>query len=231
MVVEGRDIENVSLTGSVGATVSGRVVAENGTPKWAQVRVDVRQPLRNQTSPSILGTFRNAGSSSVKEDGTFTVEHVFEHARFAVTLPDGWMVKSVTQGGRDVSDVEIPLRSGDELRDVEIVITDRVTTVAGQLTDAQNQPVHDATVIVFAADADKWFEGSRRVRASRPDQQGQWRLKALPAGEYLAVALEYIEDGSWNDPEYLESLRRYATKVVLGEGGSETVALKVTTPK
>jgi hypothetical protein len=56
-------------------------------------------------------------------------------------------------------------------------------------------------------------------------------LKALPPGDYLAVALEYVEDGSWNDPEYLESLRRYAVQVTLGEGASETVALKVTVPR
>ncbi len=231
IVVDGTDLENLALTGSVGGTVSGRVIAEGGTPKWSAVRVDVRQPLRNQASPNVLGAFRNAGTSPVKEDGTFLVEHVFEHARFSVTLPDGWMLKSVTQGGKDISDVEIPLRSGDELRDVEIAITDRVTSVGGQLTDAQNQPVHDATVVVFASDSAKWFEGSRSVKAARPDQQGQWRLKAMPPGEYLAVALEYVEDGSWNDPEYLESLRRYGTKITLTEAGSETVSLKITTPR
>jgi hypothetical protein len=148
-----------------------------------------------------------------------------------MTLPDGWMLKAVTHGGRDITDGEIPLRSGEELRDVQVTITPRVTTVAGQLTDAKNQPVYDATVVVFAAQPQRWFEGSRSVKAARPDQQGQWRLKALPPGDYLAVALEYVEDGSWNDPEYLESLRKYAVTVTLGEGASETVALKVTVPR
>jgi protocatechuate 3,4-dioxygenase beta subunit len=232
IVVDGTDLENIALAGSVGGTVSGRVVVDGeGAPKWSSVRVEVRQPLRNQASPNVLGAFRNAGSSPVKEDGLFLVEHVFEHARFQVTLPEGWMLKSVTQGGKDITDSEIPLRSGEELRDVDVTITPRVTTVAGQLTDAKNEPVHDATVVVFAAQSERWFESSRSVKAARPDQQGQWRLKALPPGDYLAVALEYVEDGSWNDPEYLESLRRYAVQVTLGEGASETVALKVTVPR
>ncbi|MEO6236427.1 MAG: carboxypeptidase-like regulatory domain-containing protein [Vicinamibacterales bacterium] len=232
IVVDGNDLENLSLTGSVGGTVSGRVVIDGeGAPKWSSLRVEVRQSLRGQPSPSVLGAFRTAGSSLVKEDGSFLVEHVFEHARFQVTLPDGWMLKSVTQGGRDITDGEIPLRSGEELRDVDVTITPRVTTVAGQLTDAKNEPVYDATVVVFATQPQRWFEGSRSVKAARPDQQGQWRLKALPPGDYLAVALEYVEDGSWNDPEYLESLRQYAVVVTLGEGASETVALKVTIPR
>ena len=68
---------------------------------------------------------------------------------------------------------------------------------------------------------------SRSVRAARPDQQGQWQLKGLPPGDYLAVARESIEDGAWNDPEFLEGLRAGAEHVTLEEGGSQTVTVKV----
>jgi hypothetical protein len=34
----------------------------------------------------------------------------------------------------------------------------------------------------------------------------------------------------WNDPEYLESIRRYGQKLTLGEGESQTRVLKVVTP-
>lgn len=30
-------------------------------------------------------------------------------------------------------------------------------------------------------------------------------MKGLPPGEYLAVALDYVDEDAWNDPEYLES--------------------------
>jgi protocatechuate 3,4-dioxygenase beta subunit len=233
VIVDGNDLENVVLTGSVGGTVSGRVVVDGGgtPPKWSSVLLTARQPLRNQSSPGLLGTFRNSGSARVKEDGTFVVEHVFDRARFQVTPPEGWMLKSVTRGGKDITDAELSLRSGEELDDVEVTITDRVTTISGQLIDDKNEPIHEATLIVFRADADKWFESSRAVRATRPDQQGQWRLRALPPGDYLAVALDYVEDGAWNDPEYLESLRRYGTPISLAEGASQTVAVKLTVPK
>jgi hypothetical protein len=36
---------------------------------------------------------------------------------------------------------------------------------------------------------------------------------------------------SWNDPEYLERLKRDAEKVSLAEGGSQTVPLKLMTAK
>jgi hypothetical protein len=231
--VEGADIDNLTLTGSSGGTVSGRVVVEDGgqAPKASLMRVSIAAPFRNQPSPALLGAFKDFGSSPVKEDGTFAVGHVFGRARIQVTVPDGWMVKSVTREGRDISEAWLELRSGEDLSGVDVMITSRVTSVAGQLMDARNQPLRDATVLMFPSDADKWFETSRTIRVTRPDQQGQWQVKGLPAGEYLAIALDYVEDGAWNDPEYLENLRSASQKVTIADGGSQTIGLKVITPK
>ena len=103
----------------------------------------------------------------------------------------------------------------------------------GELTwhhrDDQGAPMTDGTVIVFADSADKWWENSRYVRAVRPDQQGHYEIKGLPAGEYLALAVDAVEDGMWNDPEYLESIRRYGQKVTISEGGSQSLTLTLVT--
>jgi carboxypeptidase family protein len=232
IVVEGSDIENISLVGSKGGTIGGRVVVEGAMPpKMSAVRVTASEPLRNQPSPVLLGAFRERDAATTKEDGTFSVANVFGRARFQVTVPEGWMLKSVTHQGRDITDAPIEMASGEELSGVEVLITDQVTSMGGQLLDEKNVLVRDATVLVFPSDSQKWFENARRVRAARPDQQGQWQVKGLPAGEYLVIALDYIEDGAWHDPEYLESLRRDAGTVTLAEGGKETVPLKVTVPR
>lgn len=228
IVVDGADIENLMLVGSSGGTVSGRVVSESGELPGSGVRVRVTEALRNQPSPAVLGTFRGSqGPGDVKQDGEFTATNVFGRARFQVTVPEGWMLKSVMHGGRDITDAEIELRSGEALTGVEVLVTSRVTSIGGQVVDGSGAPLGDATVLVFTSAADKWFESSRAVRAARPDQQGQWQIKGLPPGEYLTLALEYIEDGAWNDPEYLESLRSLARKVALADGGSETLSLEV----
>ncbi len=230
--VDGNDIDNLTLTGSAGGRVSGRVIVEGDSPpKMASVLVSVRQLLRNQQSPVVLGLQRSNREPGVKEDGTFVAENVFGRARFQVTLPDGWMLKAVTHQGRDISDGPIELGSGEELTDVEVVISSRVTVVGGRLEDDRKLPIRDATVVVYDTDTEKWFESSRRVRATRPDQDGQWQIKGLPNGEYLTIALDYVEDGAWNDPEYLEGLKQHAEKVTIGDGSSQTVALKLVIPK
>lgn len=230
--VDGSDLENLMLVGSAGGTVSGRVVVEgSSTPKFSAINVSVAESLRNQPSPAVLGAFRRPGGSSVKEDGTFSVPHAFGRARFQVTVPEGWMLKAIMHDGRDITDVSQELASRQELKDVEVIITDRVTSLAGKVTDEKNVPIHDATVLLFPSDAAKWYENARSIRAARPDQQGEWQVKGLRPGEYLAVALEYVEDGAWHDPEFLESLRRNAATVQLTEGGSANVALKLTVPR
>ena len=108
--VDGSDIDNLSLVGSAGGTVSGRVIVEGDTPpKMSTVLVSVRELLRNQPSPVVLGLQRTNRAPGVKEDGTFVAEGVFGRARFQVTLPDGWMLKAVTHEGRDISDAPIEL--------------------------------------------------------------------------------------------------------------------------
>ena len=68
------------------------------------------------------------------------------------------------------------------------------------------------------------------MKSARPDQQGKYEIRGLPPGEYLAVAIDYVEEGMWSDPEYLESIRRYGQKVSLTEGASQTISLKLVIP-
>ena len=166
----------------------------------------------------------------MKDDWTFYVGGLFGPTRIRATLPEGWALKAVMRDGRDITDAPIVLKSGERLSGIQFVLTDRVTSVIGRVADAKGATVTDGTIVVFAADAEKWLDPSRFIRAGRPDQQGQFQARGLPPGEYLAAAIGYVEDGMWNDPDYLESIRRFAQKVTLGDGESRTMALKLVNP-
>jgi Carboxypeptidase regulatory-like domain len=229
ITIDGADLDNVTLTGSRGGSVSGQLLTEAGAvPNLARVRISMTERSTGQGSPMVLGASRNAGFAETTADGTFTIDGVFGTSRLRLTLPEDWAVKAVLYDGRDVTDAPIELRSGEAWSGVKVIVTDRVSTVTGQLTDAKDQPVTEGTVIVFAADANKWSEDSRYVRSVRADQQGQWRIKGLPPGDYLAVALDYVEEGMWNDPEYLSVIQRYAKNMTVTEADSQTIPLKVT---
>jgi hypothetical protein len=70
---------------------------------------------------------------------------------------------------------------------------------------------------------------SRYIHMARPDQQGAFQVKELPPGKYLAVAVDYIEDGEQTNPETLERLRNVATPFTLAEADTTVLSLKVVT--
>jgi hypothetical protein len=224
------NIDGISIMTSVGGSISGRVLSENGAPPTFP-RDRMRVSARAVDADGDLrlpgpGGF-NADNGRVREDWTFSVTDVFGPARLRATLPDGWAVKSIQFDGSDLEDRPLDARAGQDIEGVQIIVTDRVTTVSGRFTDEKGAPVTDGTVIVFAEDAARWSEDSRFVRSARPDQQGEYLIRGLPPGDYLAVAVTYVEDGMWNDPEYLESLRVSAEKVRLAEAGTSALSLKL----
>ena len=155
---------------------------------------------------------------------------VFGAAWLRATVPDGWTVKAITQDGRDIADTPLELASGAIAEGLRVVVSDRVTTVGGQLVDDDGAPLPDGTVLIFARDAARWSTDSRWVRSLRPDQQGRYEVLGLPPGEYLAVAVDYVEDGVWNDPAYLESIRHLGQPLLLGEGETRPLALELVSP-
>jgi hypothetical protein len=142
-------------------------------------------------------------------------------------LPDGWMLKSVLLNGEDVTDSGITPRSGERLEGLQIVMTSRLTRVNGTAVNDVNQAARDYVAVIFPDDPSLWTRFSRRTRVETPDQQGLFEATKLPPGHYLAVALEHIEDGQQTDPEFLESLRAWATPFDLREGETKTLTLGV----
>jgi hypothetical protein len=231
VTVNGVDIDNVALIGSAGATVSGRVITDDGgVPDLPALRVTIAERVSGQPSPLVIGAF-GSQSTLVEPDGSFTVKGVFGRAWLNVNLPEGWGIRSVTRDTQDLTGKPFELNTGETLADVQVVVTNRVTAVSGQVADEKGVLIADATVIAFATDATVWTQGPRAIRATRPDQQGRWRIRGLPPGEFLVVAVDYVEDGQWNDPEYLETLRRFGQKVALADADTQTVSLRVTKPE
>ena len=93
----------------------------------------------------------------------------------------------------------------------------------GRATEA----VKDYSVIVFPADRDKWTPNSRYMRTSRPDQDGRYKASGVPAGAYLVIALDYLDQNEWNDPDFLEKVRSKATAFSVNEGETKTVDLRI----
>jgi hypothetical protein len=165
----------------------------------------------------------------VNDDWTFEMNGIGGTMLFRPRqLPAGYTLKSVSLDGRDITDTPIDIKGSEDINGVQVVITNRVTEMSGTVSDTKGEPVREYAVIVFADDAARWKWPSRFLATGRPDQQGRFKISSLPPGRYLAVALEYLEEGQSEDPIFLEALRPLATSFTLGEGERKTLDLRRT---
>ena len=91
----------------------------------------------------------------------------------------------------------------------------------------RGQAVKDYSLIVFAQDRERWSPGSRYMRTGRPDQDGRFKITGLPAGQYYAIALDYVEPGDATDPEFLDRMLQKAVRFSLNDGETKTMDLKL----
>jgi Carboxypeptidase regulatory-like domain len=224
VTVNGDDLSGITVVLSGGATVNGTVTFQSGssgTPDLSQFRISA--PTVDQ------GSFGQQSNARVDKDGHFTLEgvpagaHLFRSGGNA----RGFILKSVTVNGRNVTDTPIELRSGETVSGVAIVFTDQQNEINGTLTTEQGAPLSEFTVLVFPTDASLWRPQARQIMTTRPDQTGQYRLRGLPPGEYFVVAVDPAEQGEWFEPAYLDEHRAGATRLTLSDGDVKTQDLKV----
>jgi hypothetical protein len=141
--------------------------------------------------------------------------------------PIGWMFKSATYNGRDVS--ETPIELANEDVHVVLTYTDRWTGVAGTVVSAGGRPDPDAIVLVFPADPKSWTNYGatpRRLKSARTRQAGEYNFNSLPPGSYYVVALPDEQAADWMDPAFLEAAARVATRITIEEGEQKTSHLR-----
>ena len=222
------DDVTVELVARQGARLEGRIVRENGDPLPFDPRtIEVGFEQRLEGRPGTADLVNMVRRKVVQRDGTFSIESP-GIASFLQTsgLPSNWTLKAIRLDGADITDQATDFGAGVR-RQVEIVLTDRISGVVGLVTDRNNRVVLNHTVVVFPENTSRWKAPSRFVRSVRPRQDGWFQIEDLPPAEYLAVAVESLPRNASSDPAVLERLWPQATRFRLGEGERRTVQLKL----
>ena len=222
--VTGEDVTGVMLVSGSGGILAGRVVSDTGAPipppEQSRMRVFARP-----VDPTTTYTSFDNDNGRVKDDGTFELTNAYGLNRITIApLPTGWALRSIDYGGKDYADLPIEFRGGQRLDSVTITLSKTLPRIQGTLQDEAGRPI-EGSVLIFPDDSSKWAEDSRLVRSARPDESGLFEFRNVIPGSYLAVALEYVRDGEWADPEFLAKQRDQGKPVNVNESGVATVAL------
>ena len=229
VTVAGEDIANLLITTGSGATVRGRVIFEGAKRSPASAAL----PLRVMPSPAEPGMNLNPMTSQdnglVDAEGNFQLVGVSGNVLLrAGPIPPGWTQKRVTVASRDITDIGIEVPVGESLTGVEVVLTDRVSTLTGSVRTTRGEPVTDYVLMVLPREAKAGMAQVRFVATARPDQQGRYELRGRPPGEYVAMAVASLDQSGVWDPAVQERVRRNGKPFVLREGESLTLDLQLT---
>ena len=230
LVVGTEDVEGLTLVTAAGTVINGTVVSDTG--EAFDFRPQQLQVAARAAAPDTQALGVGPGGSRIGDDWSFTLRNIVDPILIRPSAPQGWMLKSVFLNGDDITDIPMEFAPGQTVSGVQIVMTKKMATVSGAVTDARGNPVLDAAVVVFPANEKLWTYQSRFIRAARPDQEGKYRVASLPSPEqYLVVAVQGLEDGQAGDPEFLAAVRDSATKFDLGEGETKAVDVKLASQK
>jgi protocatechuate 3,4-dioxygenase beta subunit len=227
--VNGVDVNDLVVQTSNGSAVSGRISFDtlDRTKIPPPSSVDITAvPFDPDQSPP--GGWADA---NILPDWQFRMAGLNGPRRLiASRIPAGWTLEEIRVGGTEATDRPLPFGRADQsLADVEVIFSDRVSQLSGAVTDAGNRAVRGAHVILFAADRDRWFHGSRFLREAITDDQGSYNIAGLPFGSYYVTTLAQVSaegPDAWQDPAFLTSQISRASSLTISEGQRLTRNIK-----
>jgi hypothetical protein len=222
--VGNEDELNISLPLRPTLSIRGRVELENGAAlPESQSQIFVTAEPANG-DPTVGMRRASAGRGSLTDafsvDGLLPGRYLLRGSYFPV--------RSVTWGGRDVTDVGIDTSAGDDVDGVVIALTARGTELVGAVVAAGADSRRGVAVIAFPVDPTLWSNYGwipRRLRSAPVRTNGTYAFRNLPAGEYFVVAVESAFADAWTDPLFLKVASAQASKVRLDWGGRATLDL------
>ena len=215
--VAGSDVTDLVLTARPAATIKGRILLDAGKPPstWQAWDFTPRITLDDGVTYELKPA----------EDGTFVIRGLTGQGMEWSGSGHGLYFKSVPRNGEDVTNLPIALSPGATIDNIQVIVTREHTQVTGSARDAAHAKVIDYSVIVFADDRERWTPDSRYVVAAEADARGRFAISGLPAGRYLAAAVDSVLHENLRDPESLERLRSHASPLRLTTGQSVRMTL------
>jgi hypothetical protein len=230
ITVSGSPISDLMVPLNRGFRVSGRLEFDGTLPKPPPEMFErfsiLLDPISGQGSP-MPAAFRG----SIDRTGRISTNEVPPGRYFILFLAfaddrqkmEGWETKGATLHGRDVSTLPLDLR--EDISDLVMTITDRPSELTGVVRSAQGQVDPGATVLWFTTDKSHWTNNgisSRKLRSMRANEDGTFKVRGIPAGEYYLAALPDEEAANWQNPALLEAISRRASRVNIADGEKRT---------
>ena len=215
------DVGDVDIVPNSRTAVTGRVLIE-GRPENDPALTRMHVTLRRE--PNILG-LPSSFDATPAANGTFSIPSFNSDWRVSVdSLPPNIYVKSIQMGSVDLLSSPLHVQGPSE-RPVEIVLGTDSGSLDGRVINEGQQAAVNVTVVLVP-------ETSMRRRwdlykVTSTDFYGQFHLSSIPPGDYKAFAWEVVDDGAWQNPDFMKVEESRGKLIHIAASARETSELSV----
>ena len=217
--VTNADVDGVVLNFAPPVNISGTVRVEGA----------LSRPLE-KVQVILTSDFVGQKNAEVKPDGTFAISELTPDVyKIVAGFHPGVYVKSIRFGDEDVSSGHIDLTKESGL--LALVLGTDVGEVEGSVKKSGDEAAVRVRVTLIASG--NHLGRSDLSRYSFTDEQGKFKMRDVPPGEYKAFAWLDAPFGAPQDPDFRKPFEKQAVAVKMDPNGHATVdltAISVKTP-
>ena len=210
-------VESASLTIAPGMTVAGRIL-------WDGKPVTDRDELVVNIAPMDSRISFNAPARVV--GGSFFLRDVFDGTyRLGVAgLSKDCYIKSIRYNSTETLDSGFSVFRGTQAS-LEVTISSRGASVQGAVVDKDNLPVTGVWVVLVPEENRR--DQSRLYKKVATDQYGHYLLRGIAPGAYKVFCWDEVEDGAWEDPDFLRTFEDRGQKISVEDADAKTADIIV----
>jgi hypothetical protein len=221
VTIEDKNVDDVLIELSEGASIAGSVVIEGEPLDVPKVAVDAI----SEGSQTLFNL-----PSYVKKDRTFLIQSLPAGAvriDIVEARDANYYIRSITGKGLDLLNEPLPLAEGERVTGVRIVLGSDLATVEGRLVAASGRSVPGGGVVLVPVDQRK-RNTSSLIRLARADSEGKFSMRLAP-GEYLTFAWSVMDEPTLALEAYIKQNSATAQRITLQP--DETKVLDIQTSK
>ena len=234
------DVEGVVISLGQSFNIAGRVTFEGRTPSPAdlnalRISLAMNPPVPGLVPNSYSTVLPNGSLTLSASRGDFrvnvspllTVPGAFRVPVRETPTPTSMYVKSIRLGDADVLNGGLYL-DGRPDAPLEIVIGTTPGSLDGVVVNQNHQPVPNVPVSLLPDVARRGRMDLYRTVSS--DASGRFAIDHVPPGDYVAFAWDGIENGEWQNPEFVAAYEARGTRVRVRDSSSTMIELTALTP-
>jgi hypothetical protein len=210
------DVEGIAVTIAPGVVINGQILWE-GKPSLEKDELTV-MPMAVDLDIMFHGRAR------VDAGNFFTLRDMSEgtyHPRVEGQSKDCY-IKDVRYAGSSVLEDGFTVTRGAAGL-LEITISAHGATVQGNVADADGLPAAGVWAVLVPSAPRR--SQNRLYKAQTTDQYGHFILKGIAPGDYQLFSWDQVEEGAWEDADFLKPFEEKGEKVTVEESDSKAVNL------